>query len=368
MIRALEQRLEETERRFQNMADASPVLLWMSGPDGLCTFFNQTWLNFTGRTLEQEWGVGWAEGVHFEDFQRCMDTYADAFNRRQVFEMEYRLRRHDGVYRWVVDRGNPRYAPDGTFAGYIGSCADITDRKQLELELRQAVRARDEFLSIASHELRTPLTALKLRAQQMVQSVSRFLDPAQPSTKRLQQEAAHSMSQVQRLVDMVDLLLDASRIAEGALRLEPHEVEAGALVSAVAERMAEPAASAGSVLRVERGAPAGGYWDSFRIEQVVTNLIANAIKFGAGKPIEVSVGGGGGRVRIAVRDQGPGISPQDQSRLFQRFARFGSHNYGGFGLGLWIARTIVEAHGGAISVESCPGSGARFTVELPARA
>jgi len=367
MIRALEQRLQETEQRFQNMADASPVLLWMSGPDGLCTFFNQTWLDFTGRTLEQEWGVGWAEGVHFEDFQRCMDTYTDAFNQRQMFEMEYRLRRHDGVYRWVVDRGNPRYAPDGTFAGYIGSCADITDRKDLELELRQAVRARDEFLSIASHELRTPLTALKLRAQQMVGSVNRLLDPALPATQRLQQEAAISLAQVQRLTDMVDLLLDASRIAEGALRLERREVEAGALVAAVADRMKECAASARSVLRIERGAAADGYWDSFRIEQVVTNLIANAMKFGAGKPIDVSVGRAGTVARITVCDQGPGISAQDQGRLFQRFARFGSHNYGGFGLGLWIARTIVEAHGGAISVESRPGAGARFTVELPAR-
>ena len=96
------------------MADASPVLLWMSGTDGLCTFFNQTWLDFTGRTLEEEWGVGWAEGVHFEDFQRCMDTYMDAFNERRVFEMEYRLRRADGEYRWILDRGTPRYTPDGT--------------------------------------------------------------------------------------------------------------------------------------------------------------------------------------------------------------------------------------------------------------
>ena len=155
------------------MADASPVLLWMSRTDGLCTFFNQTWLDFTGRSLEEEWGVGWAEGIHFEDFQRCMDTYVDAFNRREVFEMEYRLRRHDGEYRWILDRGTPRYLPDGTFAGYIGSCVDITERKQLEAELRKAVRVRDEFLSIASHELRTPLTSLKLRRRALYQVAAR---------------------------------------------------------------------------------------------------------------------------------------------------------------------------------------------------
>ena len=309
MIAALQQQLRETESRFRNMADASPVLLWMAGPDGLCTFFNQTWLDFTGRTMEDELGVGWAEGVYFEDFQRCMDTYADAFNRREVFEMEYRLRRRDGVFRWVLDRGTPRSAPDGTFAGYIGSCVDMTERKQLELDLREAVRVRDDFLSIASHELRTPLTALKLRAQHMVQSAHRHLDPREPVGARLQQDAVINLAQVQRLTEMVDLLLDASRIAEGALRLERQEVEAGALVAAVAERMKEPAASAGSVLRIDRRAAADGYWDSFRIEQVVTNLIANAIKYGAGKPIDVTVGRAGVSARITVQDKGPASHP-----------------------------------------------------------
>ena len=109
----LEQLLQETEGRFKAMADAAPVLLWMSRTDGLCTFFNQTWLQFTGRSMEQEWGNGWAEGVHFEDFRRCLDTYTDAFHRREVFEMEYRLRRHDGVYRWILDRGSPATCPTG---------------------------------------------------------------------------------------------------------------------------------------------------------------------------------------------------------------------------------------------------------------
>jgi len=161
----LEQQIRETETRFRNMADAAPVLLWMSRTDGLCTFFNQTWLDFTGRTLEEEWGVGWAEGVHFEDFQRCIDTYTDAFNRRELFEMEYRLRRRDGEYRWILDRGTPRYTPDGTFAGYIGSCVDITERKQMEVELRKAVKVRDELPAMASLELRTPLPPLKMRGE-----------------------------------------------------------------------------------------------------------------------------------------------------------------------------------------------------------
>ena len=112
-----DQRLRETENRFRNMADIAPVLLWMAEPDGLCTFFNQTWLEFTGRTLEQEWGVGWAAGVYFEDFQRCMDTYVASFNARCVFEMEYRLRRADGEYRWILDRGTRATYPMASSPG-----------------------------------------------------------------------------------------------------------------------------------------------------------------------------------------------------------------------------------------------------------
>jgi PAS domain S-box-containing protein len=129
--------LQESEARFRTMADNAPVLLWMSGTDGLCTFFNQGWLKFTGRTLEQELGNGWAEGVHPDDLSSCLETYQQAFNARQAFRMEYRLRRADGDYRWILDTGTPRFTPGGQFLGYIGSCIDITDRKQTETAVQQ---------------------------------------------------------------------------------------------------------------------------------------------------------------------------------------------------------------------------------------
>jgi PAS domain S-box-containing protein len=362
----LEQLLQETEGRFKAMADVAPVLLWMSRTDGLCTFFNQTWLQFTGRSMEQEWGIGWAEGVHFEDFQRCMDTYADAFNRRELFEMEYRLRRHDGVYRWILDRGTPRYMPDGTFAGYIGSCADITERKQLEVDLRRAVRVRDEFLSIASHELRTPLTSLKLRAERLYQRASTAAGTAGPDDGRLARDAEATLTQVNHLVRMVDVLLDVSLISEGRLALDRDDLEVGPLVAAVADRMKEPASTAGSPLRIEVRGAASARWDRFRIEQVVTNLLSNAIKYGAGKPVDILVDRNDGTARIVVTDRGPGIEAEHHARLFERFARFApTRHYGGFGLGLWIARVIVEAHGGTIGVDSRAGEGASFFVTLP---
>ena len=130
--------LRESEVRFRQMADTAPVLIWMSGTDKLCNYFNKPWLNFTGRTLEQEMGNGWAEGVHPDDFQGCLDTYVNAFDARQKFQMKYRLRRNDCEYRWLLDTGVPRFAPTGEFLGYIGSCVDIHDRNKAEETLRDS--------------------------------------------------------------------------------------------------------------------------------------------------------------------------------------------------------------------------------------
>ena len=141
-----EEELRESEARFRTVANAAPVMIWMSGPDKLCTFFNKGWLDFTGRSLEQELGNGWAEGVHREDIDRCLDVYQNSFNARESFTMEYRLRRSDGEYRWLLDSGTPRFASDGAFLGYIGSCIDITERKAAEVEARQ-LREQVELLA-----------------------------------------------------------------------------------------------------------------------------------------------------------------------------------------------------------------------------
>jgi PAS domain S-box-containing protein len=122
-------KLRESEERFRLIANAAPVLIWMSGTDKLCTYFNKPWLDFTGRSMEKELGNGWAEGVHPEDLQRCLDTYSQSFNQREKFSMEYRLRRHDGEFRWILDIGVPRYDEDRSFAGYIGIGVDVTEQK-----------------------------------------------------------------------------------------------------------------------------------------------------------------------------------------------------------------------------------------------
>jgi PAS domain S-box-containing protein len=364
-----EQRAMETETRFRVMADAAPVLLWMSGPDALCTFFNQTWLDFIGRELEDEWGVGWAEGVHFEDFQRCVDTYMDAFAERRTFEMEYRLRRYDGQYRWVLDRGTPRWEADGRFAGYIGSCVDITDRKDLELDLLRAVRVRDEFLSIASHELRTPLTALRLQLDSVARSVERR-GMEHLASGRLAASADEARSQAGRLSTLVERLLDISRFSEGQVSLDHEELDLVSLVRGVVDVMREQAQIAECELRFTAPETLKGSWDRVRLEQLVLNLVTNATKFGAKRPVDITVRAGTGTLAgaalLTVVDRGIGIDPLHQQRIFGRFERaVARRHFGGLGLGLWVAKQIVEAHGGTISVESTPGEGSTFTVVLP---
>src|SRR5205823_411698 len=140
-LQASEAGLRESEERFRIVADAAPVLIWMSGTDKLCTFFNKPWMEFTGRSLEQEMGNGWAESVHPDDLQKCLKNYVEAFDARKPFVMEYRLRRHDGEYRWISDNGVPRYDAQKNFAGYIGSCMDITERRQAEEKFRLVVEA-----------------------------------------------------------------------------------------------------------------------------------------------------------------------------------------------------------------------------------
>jgi PAS domain S-box-containing protein len=144
-----EAQLRESEARFRLMADNAPVLIWMSGTDALRGYFNKPWLEFTGRMLEQETGNGWAEGVHREDDHRCLQTYLSAFRARRSFTTEYRLSRADGEYRWILESGLPRFAPDGQFTGYIGSCIDITDRKRAEIAARESQLRYETLARIA---------------------------------------------------------------------------------------------------------------------------------------------------------------------------------------------------------------------------
>jgi signal transduction histidine kinase len=233
--------------------------------------------------------------------------------------------------------------------------------RQARAAAETALEVREEFLSSASHELRTPLQVLKLQLQLLERAHGETA--AAPLATGIRKAAL----QVDRLVQLVHRLLDVSRLDSARVHLELEELDLAALVEEMVDRLRDQAAP--GQLRAQTPGPVVGMWDRLRLEQVLTNLVSNAVKYGRGAPVEVAMSTNAAEVELSVRDRGIGISEEDQRRLFHRFERaVPTRSYAGFGLGLWICRELARAHGGDIRVESRLGEGATFTVRLPRRA
>jgi len=491
-LKALAEQTEESEQRFRLLADSAPVMIWTSGIDKLCTYINAPWLAFTGRTIEQELGNGWAEGVHPADMQQCLDIYTSSFDARQPFSTDYRLRRFDGQYRWVLDNGIPFYAPDGTFTGYIGSCVDITERRSLEQQLqyseqklrslvesnilgvivvdldgriyeindrfaqifgysrdellaetfnwsqlvppdahealeqvittvlstgalppleweslrkdgsrvqvlmaatlldqeprlglgvildisdrKAAERRKQEFLSMVSHELRTPLTAILGLIELALMQIDlrpRSLPPeAEGLLGQIEKVLQQANEQVEIETRLVEELLELSRLEMHKFGLS---LQRENLVTIVQEAVANQQQAACTrqielVLLPDEVVPVIA--DAGRIEQVLTNYLTNALKYApADQVVSVCLEVTGTIARVSVRDQGPGLTPEQRQWVWERFyqaAAPGSQGAdGGLGLGLAIAKVIIEQHQGQVGVESAPGRGSTFWFTVP---
>jgi len=237
-------------------------------------------------------------------------------------------------------------------------------RAALVVELRETLRSRDEFLSIASHELKTPLTSLELQVESLERVLARDHNPS-GAVEKVSHKLALIERQVVRLTELINNLLDVSVIMAGRMKMQVEKMELGQLVTDVVDRLREPLTSAKCEVSIDLKDQAWGLWDPVRLEAVVMNLLFNAMKFGRGKPIYVAVSTVAGKAELSVRDEGIGIARDDQARIFERFERAVPEQYGGMGVGLWIVRRTVEALGGAVRVESEPEKGATFTVSLP---
>jgi signal transduction histidine kinase len=240
------------------------------------------------------------------------------------------------------------------------------DNARLYEEAREAIRLRDEFLSVASHELRTPLTPLNLKLGMLRRLAEQAGQGTLPATQ-VGADIAVAARHVQRLTNLVDHLLDVTRIRAGKLQLQLESVDLAEVVRDAAARLASVAAECGSTLDLVTPERCTGVWDRMRLEQIVTNLLTNALKYGGGKPVRVRLEEQGpGQVVLSVRDSGIGMEPSVLERIFGRFERGHSgRHYPGLGLGLYITRQVVTALEGTISVESAPGKGSVFTVVLP---
>ncbi len=277
-----------------------------------------------------------------------------------------------------IASANPghRYSEEDLALAYelARNCAMAIDNAAMYQESQRSIEARDDFISIASHELRTPLTPLKIQVQFLKNAVQKNLDKLKPAD--LNELLSSSMAQIERMEKLVENLLDVSRIRSGRLLLSFENVDLSDLVSAVLKHLASQIEAAkckvsfftdsGSTGTGSSESGVRGYWDRARIEQVVTNLLTNAIKYGQNKPIEIRVTQTGATATLSVTDHGLGIAPKDQAKIFGRFERVASlRSFSGLGLGLYISRQIVEEHGGFITVASELGKGSTFTVSLP---
>ncbi|AKQ70670.1 Sensory box histidine kinase [Myxococcus hansupus] len=301
------------------------------------------------------------EGV--EIIHRESGTHGE---RTRVYRASYHPVRRDGAVVaaciYVEDMTERRRVEAQRDAG---AARERTVREQALRETQEAVRARDEFLSVAAHELRTPLTSLRLHLQLLLRQVAGT--SAEPPAE-LAPRARVLDRQLSRLAGLVNTLLDVSRLAAGRLSLEPRELDLAQVVRQMAEAFSEEFSRSGSTLSLHVDGPLLGEWDSLRLEQVLVNLLSNAVKYGEGRPVEVSLVGEGPTAVLAVKDQGIGISEDGMARLFGKFERAVSErHYGGLGLGLYITRQIVEAMGGSITVRSAQGKGSTFILRLPTR-
>jgi PAS domain S-box-containing protein len=367
-----EEQLLESETRFQVMADTAPVLIWMTGTDGLCNYFNKPWLEFTGRTMEQEVGTGWTEGVHPDDLQGCFDVFLPAFHARKPFRMEYRLRRANGEYRWVIESGIPRYA-GGEFAGYIGSNIDITDLKHAAEEserLRQVkselahlnrVTTMGELAASIAHEIKQPISAAHTNAKTCL----RWLGRDEPDIAEAREAVSRIVQDVTRASEIISRIRGLFKQGESERgSLDVNEV-IGEMISLLRGEAGRHAISVQAELAPELPKVSA---DRVQLQQVLMNLMLNGIE-------AISEGKAEGQltirsqrnpedlVLISVSDTGIGLPPDRAEKVFDAFFTTKPQ---GTGMGLSLSRSIIEAHGGRLWATGNPDRGATFQFTLPA--
>jgi PAS domain S-box-containing protein len=365
-----EEALRESEARFRTVADVAPVMIWMSGTDMRCTFFNRGWLEFTGRTIEQELGDGWTEGVHAEDIDQCLANYRAAFTERKPFTLEYRLRRHDGEFRWILDTGTPRFDREKVFLGYIGSCIDLTDRKQTELdhqvqnmELARVGRVAliGELAASLAHEVNNPIGAMVANAS----AGQRLIASGQIEEQEFREILADIVADGYRAREVIQGIRNMVRKSESSHSLIRMNEVIGDLL-----RIVRADALAREVTLVTEIDSHVGTVIGNRVQllQVLLNLTINAFEAlsmirADARRVVISAGrSSDGDVSVTVRDFGPGFPGGLTDQLFESFF---STKAEGTGMGLAIARSIATSHGGTLLAENCEGGGACFTLRLP---
>ena len=361
--RRAENALRESEQRFRVLADNVPMMIWVAGPDRNLTYFNKTWLEFTGRGLAESIGHNWLECVHPADHERAAQGFQSSFEKREPFALELRLRRADGSYRWIVNTGTPLYRRHGEFAGYIGSCADITANKLHEQRLEQTDRQKDEFIATLAHELRNPLAPIR--------NALHILRDGTTDAGRTRWAHEVIERQVTQLVRLIDDLLDVARVTCGHLELRRKVITIDSIVHDAIEASRPLLESGRHELHISLpGTPVMVDGDGARLAEVLINLLNNAAKYTPrGGHVWIVCEPCGDEVALRVRDTGVGIAPEALPGLFRMFTQLNAsidRSQGGLGVGLALARKLAELHGGRLEASSPGlGLGSEFVLWLP---
>ena len=345
-----ERALRESEQRFRVITDASPMLVWMAGTDKLCYYFNKGWLDFVGRTLEQESGNGWAENVHPEDFERCLQIYVSNFDAHRPFEMEYRMRHHTGQYRWILDRGVPRYTPDGVFEGYVGGCLDIHDQKEAGEKVRIAedvttlMKAQDEERRRIARELHDSAgQTLSVLGMSLAQLVRRVAGVA-PELAEKGREIEGMFQQLHREIRTTSYLLHPPLLDEIGL---------ASALSCYVEGLAE---RSDVTITLDVADNVGRLPSAMELAifRLVQECLTNVYRHSSSKTAFIRIGREGESVRIRVQDHGKGISPE-------RLLEIQSHRSG---VGMMGIQERIRQFHGEMKIES-NGSGTSVIVSIP---
>jgi len=364
-----ESALRESEARFRLVADSAPVMIWMSGTDKLCTYFNKPWLDFTGRSIDQELGNGWAEALEPEDLQRCLDTYIQAFDRREAFRMEYHLLRHDGEYRLVSAIGVPRFNPDGSFAGYIGSSIDVTDQRRAEEQLRQAqedlarvsrVVAMGELAAAIAHQVNQPLGAVVTNASASL----RWLAGQPPNLGEAREAIDRTVRDANRASEVIVRI--RALLQKGPPQME--QLNVNAVILEVLTLAGNELLRSGVAVQTDLAPDVPNVLgDRVQLHQVLLNLILNgidAMRTITHRPRDLRIKSAKhpDGVLIQIHDSGEGVDPEQANHIFEPFFTTKPQ---GIGIGLSVGRSIVEAHGGRLWFTPGASHGVVFQFTVP---
>ena len=364
------EQLRASEARFRLLVEAvKDYAIFMLDPSGRVVTWNAGAARIKGYDAREIIGHHFSEFYPTEDVRagKCERELEGAARDGRFEDEGWRIRK-DGTRFWANVVLTALRAENGELVGFAKVTRDLTERRRLELEqlrlgkAEEAIRLRDEFLSLAAHELKTPLTVLQMQ----LDTLSDRMDQSGQRVATKLQRAAQSS---ERLANLVESLLDVSRIATGRFALKIEDIDLVECVTRLVDGLHPTSARARCEIVVDAEGSIVGAWDRLRLEQALTNLLANAIKYGAGKPIRISIRQHGSEVLLEVRDHGPGVPETELGRIFERFERAASiRHYGGLGLGLYLIQAIVEAHGGSVAAENAADGGALFKVTLPLRA